>query len=303
VQSALDPGGHEAREVASLFWVMLAGAGLVWTAVMGLAVYATRIRPDPHEEKVGYRLILWGGVAFPVTVLAGLLLYGLPLMTTLREPGEGLRIDVSGEQFWFRVTYRPKDGPAVPSANEIRMPVGERVEFALTAPDVIHSFWIPSLGGKVDMIPGRENRLVLEAERSGTYRGVCAEFCGASHALMAFTVVAMEKPDFDAWLSRQSAPAAEDAAAAKGKELFVNNGCGACHRVSGTEAKGEVGPDLSRFGERGTVGAGLLPKTRDNVVRFIRETEALKPRVKMPSYPALSIEDTTAIAAYLGSLK
>jgi cytochrome c oxidase subunit 2 len=303
VQSALDPGGHEAREVASLFWVMLAGAGLVWTAVMGLAVYATRIRPDPHEEKVGYRLILWGGVAFPVTVLAALLVYGLGLMPTLREPGEGLRIDVSGEQFWFRVTYRPKDGAPIASANEIRIPVGERVEFALTAPDVIHSFWIPSLGGKVDMIPGRENRLVLKAERPGAYRGVCAEFCGASHALMAFTVVAMEKPDFDAWLARQSAPAAEDAGAAKGKELFVNNGCGACHRVSGTEAKGAVGPDLTRFGERGTVGAGLLPNTRDNVVRFIRETDALKPRVKMPSYPALSIEDTTAVAAYLGSLK
>jgi cytochrome c oxidase subunit 2 len=304
VQSALDPAGHEAREVATLFWVMLVGAAVVWVLVLGVAVYATRLRPEPHEEAVGRRLILWGGVAFPTVVLAGLLVYGLPLMTTLREPGEGLRIDVSGEQFWFRVTYRPKDGGApVASANEIRMPVGERVEFALTSPDVIHSFWIPSLGGKVDMIPGRENRLVLKAERPGSYRGVCAEFCGASHALMAFTVVAMEKAEFEAWLAKQAAPAADVADAGRGRELFVNNGCGACHAVRGTEAKGEVGPDLTRFGERATVGAGLLPNSAENVVRFIRETETLKPRVKMPSYGALSVEDTRAIAAYLGGLK
>lgn len=303
VQSALDPAGHEAREVAALFWIMAIGAGVVWAVVIGIAVYATRIRPEPHKEKVGLRLILWGGVAFPTVVLAGLLIYGLGLMPKLREPGEGLRIDVSGEQFWWRVSYRPKDGPAASSANEIRVPVGERVEFALTSPDVIHSFWIPALGGKVDMIPGRENRLVLKAERPGTYRGQCAEFCGASHALMAFPVVAMEKADFERWLGAQSAPAAEAAEHARGKELFVNNGCGACHLVSGAEAKGEVGPDLTRFGERGTVGAGMLPNTAENVVRFIRETDALKPRSKMPAYGALSVDDATAIAGYLGSLK
>lgn len=298
IQSSLDPAGHEAREVASLFWVMVVGAAVVWTIVIGIAVYATRVRPDPHEDAVGHRLILWGGVAFPTVVLAGLLVYGLGMMPTLREPGEGLRIDVSGEQFWWRVTYRPKDGEPVVSANEIRVPVGERVEFALTSPDVIHSFWIPALGGKVDMIPGRENRLVLKAEKVGVYRGACAEFCGASHALMAFDVIALEKPAFEDWLKRRAA-----AAPAKGQEIFARNGCGACHRVGGTEAKGEVGPELSRFGERMTVGAGLLPNTPENVARFIRETDRLKPRSKMPAYGALSSEDALEIAVWLGSLK
>lgn len=299
VQSALDPAGHEAREVATLFWVMLIGAAVVWTAVIGVAVYASRLKSGPYDDAVGHRVILWGGVAFPTVVLAGLLVYGLGLMPKLREPGEGLRIDISGEQFWWRVTYRPKDGAAVTSANEIRIPVGERVEFALTSPDVIHAFWIPSLGGKVDMIPGRENRLVLKAEKPGAYRGACTEFCGASHALMAFSVVAMEKPAFEEWLRAQPAIPPK----AKGQDLFARHGCGACHRVSGMDANGEVGPELTRFGERATVGAGLLPNTPENVARFIREIDVLKPKSKMPAYGALSNEDALEIANWLGSLK
>lgn len=299
IQSALEPAGHEAREVARLFWVMVVGAGLVWAVVIGVAIYATRVRPEPHEDAVSHRLILWGGVAFPTVVLAGLLMFGLGMMPKLREAGEGLRIDVSGEQFWWRVTYRPKEGEPVVSANEIALPMGERVEFALTSPDVIHAFWIPALGGKVDMIPGRVNRLVLKAEKPGVYRGACTEFCGASHALMAFDVRVMEKTAFEAWLKAQPAPPPS----AKGRDLFARHGCGACHRVSGTDAKGEVGPELTRFGERLTVGAGLLPNTPENVARFIRETDTLKPRSKMPAYSALSNEDALEIATWLGSLK
>ncbi|MFD1331723.1 cytochrome c oxidase subunit II [Methylopila musalis] len=304
VQSALDPAGHEARQVATLFWVMTIGAGVVWCLVLGVAVYATRLRPEPHGDAVGWRLILWGGVVFPTVTLTALLVYGLGLMPQLREPGEGLRIDVSGEQFWWRITYRPAEGPLVVSANEIRLPVGERVEFALTSPDVIHAFWIPSLGGKVDMIPGRENRLVLKAETAGVYRGACTEFCGASHALMAFDVVAMEKAEFAAWLAAQSTPPPEpDGEAKRGRDLFLRHGCGACHRVSGTEASGEIGPDLTRFGARATLGAATLPNTPDAIARFVREVDVLKPRAKMPAYPKLPADELSAIAVYLGSLK
>jgi cytochrome c oxidase subunit 2 len=199
------------------------------------------------------------------------------------------------------VSYQPKNGPGVESANEIRMPVGERVEFMLDAADVIHSFWIPSLGGKVDMIPGRTNRLVLHATKPGAYRGVCAEFCGPSHALMALSVVVMERVEFDRWLTEQRGNAA--ATKTRGAEAFLAQGCGACHAVRGTEARGTVGPDLTHFGERATVGAGIMRNERDSVVRFIRETEIIKPGSRMPSYSMLTAEEANAIADYLGSLK
>ena len=167
-----------------------------------MLVYATRTRRAVVSERLAGRLIFWGGAAIPALLLLLLLGYALWLMPGLRpfaqadEPA-GLRIEVTGEQFWWRVAYHPADGGApILSANEIRLPAGERVEFLLKSTDVIHSFWIPSLGGKMDMIPGRVNRLSLLATKPGTYRGPCAEYCGTSHALMAFSVVVMEPEAF-----------------------------------------------------------------------------------------------------------
>src|SRR5690606_16989244 len=146
----------------------------------------------------------------------------------------------------------PPGGAPVESANELRLPVGQRVELQLTSPDVIHSFWVPALAGKMDMIPGRTNRLVLEPSRTGRFRGVCAEYCGASHTFMAFTVEVREPAAFEAWLTQQAAPAhttEED----EGAALFLKNGCGACHTVRGTPAAGRVGPDLTHFASRPTL--------------------------------------------------
>src|SRR5690606_10957177 len=142
-----------------------------------------------------------------------------------------LRLAVSGEQWWWRVRYELPGGVAVISANEIRLPTGRRAELILDSPDVIHSFWVPPLGGKMDMIPGRTTRLVVEPERVGRFRGACAEFCGASHALMAFTVEVMAPADFDAWLAAEARPAAapQSEAARRGAALFVDVGCGVCH--------------------------------------------------------------------------
>jgi len=300
-QSALDPAGDGADRLALLFWVMLAGAALLWAGTVALAFFAARTRRGRFDERAGSALILWGGAVFPTVVLTALLTYGLSITPDLRGPGDGLRIHVSGEQYWWRVRYQPKDGAAVESANEIRMPIGERVEFMLDAADVIHSFWIPSLGGKVDMIPGRTNRLVLHATKPGIYRGVCAEFCGQSHALMAFSVVVMERTEFDRWLTEQAGDAAPKNA--RGAELFLAQGCGACHAVRGTEARGRIGPDLTHFGGRRTVGAGILDNTAENVARFILETERIKPGSRMPSYSMLTQDESKAIADYLGSLQ
>lgn len=298
-QSALDPAGHEATEVARLFWVMLAGAAVIWTLVIGAALFGSRFQKQPIGDRAGLRLILWSGAIVPTLVLAALLVYGLRLMPVLRAATPELSIAVSGEQFWWRVAYPGPDGARLESANEIRLPAGRATELVLDSPDVIHALWIPSLAGKMDLIPGRTTRLVLRPERPGTYRGVCAEFCGASHALMAFPVIVMPPEEFDAWLARQAAPAAPAADAA----AFLANGCGGCHAVRGTAATGSIGPDLTHLAGRATLGAGMLDNTPGNRRRFVADVEALKPGARMPSFGMLPPAELDAILAFLGSLK
>lgn len=300
-QSALDPAGQEASAVALLFWVMLVAGTVIWVLVVGIAVYAARGRREPWPERRAARFILICGAILPTLLLAALLVFGLGLMPQLRAPGQGLRIAVQGEQFWWRVRYELPDGRQMVTANEIRLPRGQRSEFLLTAQDVIHSFWIPALGGKMDMIPGATNRLVLEPTRSGSFRGVCAEFCGASHTLMAFTVVVMEPEEFDAWVDAQMAPVAPEQVA--GAALFLARGCGACHAVRGTQAAGRIGPDLTHLASRPTIGAGTLENTVPELDRFIRHTREIKPAARMPSFDMLPPAETASIAAWLGSLR
>ncbi len=304
--SPLDPAGREARDVATLFFTMLVGGALIWVGVVALLFYAARKKRVHSEEGAG-RLILWGGAVFPCIVLAALLAYAVWLMPNVRPwvsgSGDGLRhIDVTGEQFWWRVRYLDEDGSiAFESANEIRMPVGERVVFSLTSPDVIHSFWIPVLGGKMDMIPGRRNQLTLEADKPGIYRGVCAEFCGTAHALMGFTVVVMEPAQYEEWLAtRRISSGGQDK---QGLALFLENGCSACHTIAGTDARGTIGPDLTAFGERGSVGAGTLGNSRDEIARFLRDPKSVKPGAQMPHFTMLPESETDRIADYLKGLR
>lgn len=304
---ALNPAGRGATHIADLFWVMAIGASFIWVMVIGLAMYGARARPVRDPAALARWLIVGGGIAFPTAVLGGLLAYALVMMADLRAPADGgLRISVTGEQWWWRVRYWPAGAEqAVESANEVRLPAGRRVEFELASADVIHSFWIAPLGGKVDMIPGRVNRLVLEPTETGTFRGVCAEYCGASHALMAFGVQVMEPDAFEAWLQReaQSAAAPEQQTASAGRDAFLAAGCGSCHTVRGTPASGVIGPDLTHVGSRSTLGAGVLPNEVDAFVRWIGATEEVKPRARMPAFGALGHEDLNAIAVYLESLQ
>lgn len=305
-QSALDPAGAGAENIAALFWWMCGGAVLIWGAVMGIALYSTQAHPEAHGIRSARWLIFGGGIIFPVVVLTALLVYGLMLMPPLRSTTDiDLRVDVSGEQWWWRVRYHTETGEAVELANEIRLPIGQRVAFNLTSPDVIHSFWIPSLGGKVDMIPGRSNQLVLEPTRAGTFRGVCAEYCGTSHALMAFPVVVMEQAAFDDWLAGQAQPAQEPESALQrqGQRAFLSNGCGACHRVRGTEADGTVGPDLTHVGSRLSLAAGTLPADIEAFRRWIGHTGEIKPDVRMPTFGMLPNDQLTAMAHYLKGLE
>jgi cytochrome c oxidase subunit 2 len=269
-----------------------------------------RLRPEPHGQRLAPWLIIGGGTVLPTITLAALLTYALAMMPDLLAPpsGEHLKIAVSGEQWWWRVRYPAPAGAAgssVELANEVRLPVGMPVSFEVESPDVVHSFWIPSLGGKIDMIPGRTNRLTLEPTRTGVFRGVCAEYCGTSHALMAFDVVVLEPHEYTAWLQGQREPAhpPAHAEARRGQELFLANGCGACHTVRGTLADGTVGPDLTHVGSRMSLGAGTLPNDLESLVRWLSHTQTIKPGATMPAFGMLPSEDLRALAIYLDGLK
>jgi cytochrome c oxidase subunit 2 len=296
-QSALHPAGTDAAEVARLFWVMTAAGAAIWVIVMGITLYAVVGKRRPRSNRFADRFILTGGVVFPTVTLAALLGYGLTLLPAWTAEEAGLRVHVRAEQFWWRVTYeRPGTAP-VESANEVHLPAGSVVDFVLTSPDVIHSFWIPVLGGKMDAIPGRETRLQLTPTVPGRYRGVCAEFCGASHALMAFDVVVHEPAAFDAWLAAEAEDAAADPAP------LERAGCTACHTVRGVTETGRIGPDLTHLAARAHIAAGILPNTPANLRRWLADPQSIKPGALMPPYDALPDEELDALVDLLGSLE
>ncbi len=307
VQSALDPAGRDSRLIAEIGWIMTAAGAAIFVLVLALLAWAIYAPPRARTWLGSRAVVVWGGIAFPVVVLTAVLVYGLALAGGMvRPPADPLRIAVTGEQFWWRVHYLGAGGgPKVASANEVRIPTGRPVEFLLTSADVIHSFWIPNLDGKLDMIPGRENRLVLQASRPGIYRGQCAEFCGLQHALMAFDVVAYQPPEFADWLEAEARPAAApaDDFLARGQKVFSENGCGACHTIRGTDAAGTIGPDLTHVGGRLSLAAGTLANNPGAFAAWVAHSQEIKPGNLMPSFDMLAAEDLRALAAYLESLK
>ena len=277
---------------------MVLGAVVIAAAVAALMVVASRSREGALTHKQGMRLVLWAGGVVPTVVLLTLLVSTLPAMRPIRSAPDDLRVRVTGEQFWWRVRYEPPGQPRLDAANELRIPVGRNVELLLDAGDVLHSFWVPGLAGKMDMVPGRTNRLVVHATRAGRFRGQCAEFCGLSHALMAFDVVAMEPAAFDAWLAAQRASVR---GGGDGARLFAAHGCGGCHQVRGV-TDGTIGPDLTHLGARQTLAAGMQPLTTAHLVRFIRHAPDVKPGARMPAYPRMTDKDAATIARWLEQL-
>jgi cytochrome c oxidase subunit 2 len=210
-----------------------------------------------------------------------------------------------GQQWWWQVIYADAD-PALSfqTANEIHIPVGQDVRIQLESADVVHSFWVPSLAGKQDLVPGRSNSLLLRAERPGIYRGQCAEFCGLQHSYMAMMVIADKPADYQRWIAaqRQNGVMPTDADAAAGKLAFLSKPCAACHTVRGTPATGTTGPDLTHIGSRQTIAAGLFETTRGSLAAWIADPQTLKPGNNMPMVPLTSVE-LRDISAYMESLK
>lgn len=309
IQSALDPHADHAARIAVLWWVMFAGAALISLAVAAATIYAMLGSPARRARFLDRKLIVGGGILFPVATLTALLLYSLVLAQRIdahTADDAPLRIEVRGEQWWWRVRYLDDDGrPAFVTANEVRIPAGRAVELVLTTADVIHSFWVPGLAGKLDMIPGHVNRLRVRADETGVLRGQCAEYCGGPHALMAFFTV-VETPDaFAAWAERQRAEASApaDPFLARGRALFLASGCGGCHAVRGTGADSAIGPDLTHVGGRQSIGAGLFPVNAGTLAGWIVDPQHLKPGNRMPAFKGFRGEELRALAAWLESLK
>jgi len=245
-----------------------------------------------------------GGVVIPLVILAVLFVLTLSTLPSVSAPGPGdadLVVEVVGRQYWWEVRY-PEQG--VVTANEVHVPTGTPVELRVRARDVIHSLWVPRLNRKIDMVPGRTNRILIRAEEPGEYRGQCAEFCGLAHAQMAFLVVAERPSDFDAWLARESGDAAIPASesAALGQRVFLGSTCVSCHAIRGTPATATIGPDLTHLAGRRWLGAGTIPNTRGNLGGWIVDPQSIKPGNEMPP-TNLSGPELQALLDYLESLE
>lgn len=306
VQSSLDAKGPHAAVIADIGWAMFGGATAILLLVMALAAYAIWRVPEKRAALPANMLIAAGGIALPVVTLSALLAYGVYAMAGLRIAPEAspVRIEVTGHRWWWEVHYRANDGTTITTANEIHIPAGKPVTVFLRSADVIHSFWVPSLAGKIDLVPGRTNHIVLQADRPGVFRGQCAEYCGAQHARMAFHVVAQTPADFASWLDRQAAPARApaDDIALRGQSAFSAH-CASCHTVRGLSTARERGPDLSHVGSRQFLAAGTLPNTAASLADFIARSQSIKPGNGMPSHAHLGEETVAAIARYLEGLE
>lgn len=306
VQSTMRPASPESESALSLAWLLFIGGGAVFVVVMALIVLAMVGGRGVRTRLSEVRAIVVGGVAFPAVVLSALLFYGLWLASAdaVAERKEAQQIAVQGERWWWRVTYKDADAGGFASANEIRVAAGRPVTLSLTSPDVIHSFWVPALAGKVDLIPGRTNTLTFTPTTPGTYRGQCAEYCGGPHAMMAMRVVVMEPDAHAEWLVSERQPARQpenDAHLARGQEVFMSS-CIVCHAVRGTGAAGRLGPDLTHIASRAAIGGEVLEMSEQNLARWLVENDRLKPNNLMPEFRHLSDDDRAALAAYLASL-
>ena len=303
----LDPAGPYATSVSLLSWILFAMGAAVLLVVLA-ALYVALFGRRELQAKVGGKTAVWaGGVAFPLIVLTALLFYGLSLTRHLSDPirGDELRVRITGEMWWWRVAYLDGQGrEVVQDANELHIPAGRPIVLELQSADVIHSFWVPRLSGKLDMIPGRRNLMRIQADEPGIFGGQCAEYCGGPHALMGFTVIAHEPAQFtrimEARVARQATAVVP---AGPGAQLFESTGCAACHRIAGTGANGLAGPDLTHVGSRRTLGAGVLPNNRGTLMGWIGNSQAIKPNNRMPPYTVLSAEQLAQLATYLEAQK
>ena len=303
--SVFEPAGPPARSIAQLGWIFIILGTLVFLGTMGYLAYALfRKRPRAEDRHGGTGVVIGAGIIFPALVVLVLFILNtnvLGQVTTPSEEDAALVVEVSGRQWWWEVHYPEHQ---FYTANEIHIPVGQPVLLRLTTEDVIHSFWVPELHGKMDLMPERINTFWIQADREGVFMGECAEYCGTQHAKMLFTVVAESQANFDSWIARnqQAAAAPREPRVQRGQEVFLSNNCITCHAIRGTDATGELGPDLTHLMSRQTIGAGILPLNRANLSGWISNPQGIKPGAKMPASD-ISSDDLNALLDYLLTLE
>ena len=317
-QDALSPAGPQAAHIQDLWHVMLLVCTVVFAAVLGALIYAlwraprstAAAAPDladnlPRERRTTR------SVTLAVCTAAALLVF-LMVASVLTDQAlarlsqkDALQVQITANQWWWEARYDDAQASKIfTTANELHIPTGKPVVFTLKSNDVIHSFWVPNLHGKKDLIPGRTSTLVLQADKAGIYRGQCAEFCGFQHTFMAFRVVAEPPEQYEAWAARQREPAVQstDAQLVRGREVFLSNTCVMCHTIQGTTAAARRGPDLTHLAGRETLAAGRLNNTAEDLAAWIRDPQQFKPGTNMPA-SNLPDEDLKAVVAYLRSLQ
>jgi cytochrome c oxidase subunit 2 len=328
-QSALDAAGPGAGHIQGLWWIFFYVSAAVWflvVVVLTVGVLRAKQRKFPSDSLAGApgdlvvskvepqsgrerRLggIVAGATALTVIILFALLVSSFFTGRAISVAPELLvdNIEVIGHQWWWEIRYNDATPANIfTTANEIHIPVGRPVQLKLVSRDVIHSFWVPNLHGKKDLIPGHDSVLVLQADRPGLFRGQCAEYCGLQHAHMSLVVIAEPPDQFDNWLSGQRQDGIQPASESekRGQQVFLSSPCITCHTIAGTPAGAKVAPDLTHIGTRQTIAAGTLPNTRTDLGRWVVNSQSVKPGNKMPPN-SIGSEDLESLLDYLQSLK
>jgi cytochrome c oxidase subunit 2 len=321
-QSIFDPASPNASSIVNLAILTLVVTGLIFLVVEGVLLYAAwRFRQSPGPQS-GEPAQVYGSMPIEVawTAAPTMIVFFLVLVTArtlwevepvMPQPAAGdnaLFVTVVGHQWWWEYVYESYNGRPLGfiTANELHIPVGDSdtsrpTYLILKSADVCHSFWAPRLAGKVDLIPGRANSLVLDTHETGVHLGQCAEFCGAQHANMLIRVYAHPPGEFEQWLEKESQPANDDPAVQEGKAAFLAESCINCHQIRGTIAHGNYAPDLTHLMSRETLGAGIVANTRDNLHQWVRDPQTVKPGCLMPAFK-LEDRQLDLVVEYLSTL-
>jgi cytochrome c oxidase subunit 2 len=302
-QSTLDPQGPVAASIATAWWVMFGGAVAIVALVMTLVLYSMFRDPAKRPQLATVPFLAGAGVAFPVVVLTALLIYGTDLGRRITRAADNpLHVEVTGHRWWWEVRYPNGPGPQVITANELRLPTNVPIELSVGSGDVIHSFWVPNLSGKIDMIPGRINTLRLMAHAAGRFNVQCSEFCGAQHAHMGLIVIAEPAADFERWRIDRAGDAVQ--VQGPGLERFLDLGCADCHAIVGTPAAGTGGPVLTHIADRPTLGATAAANSPDALRSWLADHgRTLKPGSRGPATRTLAPADVETLARFLQQLR